>query len=127
MVPPMFPLLLVVPAFGIDLVFRALGKGRGWRRDLLLIPMLAVAFTTLFTLTQWEFSSYLISPSAENWFFAGSQFFTFADAPSDWWHQFWRMNVDPVNSRGLFIALLLATASSGAGLAVGNWMSKVKR
>lgn len=127
MVPPMFPLLLVVPALGIDLVFRALGKGRGWKHDLLLIPLLALAFTALFTVTQWEFSKYLISPAAKNWFFAGSQFFTFADAPGEHWHWFWRLGADPVNVRGLLIAFALAVASSGAGLAVGNWMSKVKR
>jgi len=76
---------------------------------------------------QWEFSEYLVSPAAKNWFFAGSQFFTFADAPGEHWHRFWRLGVDPVNARGLLIALALAAVSSGAGLAVGNWMSKVKR
>jgi len=129
MVPPMFPLLLVVPAFAMDLVFRVVGKGRGWKRDVLLVALVATAFTGLFTLTQWEFSKFLISPEASNRFFAGSQFFTFADTPSDWWHQFWRAapHQDPLTAKGLAIAWVLALFSSGAGLAVGNWMANVKR
>jgi hypothetical protein len=127
MVPPAFPLLLVVPALAMDLVFRWIGKGRGWRRDLLLVPWLATAFTGLFTLTQWHFSKHLISPAAENRFFNGSGFFTFADARSEWWHKFWRVDADPLNAKALLIAWLLAVLASAAGLAVGNWMSTVRR
>jgi hypothetical protein len=127
MVPPMFPLLLAVPAFGIDLGFRLVGKGLDWKRDLLLVPLLATAFVALFTLTQWEFSKFLISPEANNRFFAGGQFFTFADAPSDWWRKFWRLNADPLTPTSLLFAWILAILSTTAGLVLGNWMSKVKR
>jgi len=127
MVPPAFPLLLVVPAFAMDLIFRWVGKGRGWKRDLALVLLLATAFTGLFVLTQWHFSKHLISPEAENWFFNGSGFFTFADTRSDWWHQFWRLDSDPLTLKALFIAWGLAVLGSAVGLAAGNWMSKVKR
>ena len=127
MVPPMFPFLLVVPAFGIDLVGRLVGNGRGWRRDSLLVFLGATAFTALFTLTQWEFSKFLISPEACNWFFAGSGFFPFSDTPGDWWHKFWRTELDPLNTGGMIFAWVLAVLSSVVGLALGNWMTKVKR
>jgi hypothetical protein len=127
MVPPAFPLLLVVPALAMDLIFRWLGRGRGWKRDLLLSLLLPTVFTGLFTVTQWQFSKFLITPEAKNWFFAGGGFFTFADAPSDSWHRFWNLQADPLTGNALFSAWLLAVAASAAGLAIGNWMSKVKR
>ena len=119
--------MLIVPAFAMDLVFRWIGKGCGWRRDLLLAPLFATAFTGLFTLTQWHLSRHLISPAAENWFFAGSGFFTFADNRTEWWNKFWSLDTDPLTAKALLVAWLLAVVTSAAGLAAGNWMSKVKR
>jgi len=127
MVPPAFPLLLVVPALGMDLVFRWIGRGRGWKRDLMLAPLLATAFVALFVVTQWNFSKHLISPEAENWFFNGSGFFTFADARSEHWHRFWDARTTPLTAHSMFLVWLIAVAASCAGLAVGNWMARVKR
>ena len=127
MAPPAFPLLLVLPAFVMDLIVRWLGRDKGWKRDLLLVPMLATAFTAIFMMAQWEFSEFLISPAAENRFFAGCGFFTFADARTDWWHRFWSLKTDPLTGRDIAFAWVLAVAASGVGLALGNWMSKVKR
>jgi len=126
MAPPAFPLLLVVPAFGMDLVFRLVGRGRGWRRDGVLVPLLATVFTVLFVAVQWQFSKHLISPEAKNWFFAGTGFFTFADSPGPHWHRFWT-DSDPVTAAALGTAWLLALIASGLGLALGNWMSRVRR
>ncbi len=127
MVPPAFPLLLIVPAVAMDLVFRWIGRGRGWKRDLLLAPLLATAFVALFALTQWHFSEYLISPAAENRFFNGSGFFTFADMRGENWHRFWDEKRAPLTVLSFFYVWLIAVAASSAGLAVGNWMSRVKR
>lgn len=127
MVPPAFPLLLIVPAVAMDLIFRWIGRGRGWKRDLALIPLLATAFTALFLLTQWNFSEHLISPEAKNWFFNGSGFFTFADQPSDHWHRFWNVKRDGLTPASAAVAWGIALVMTGAGLAVGNWMAKVKR
>lgn len=127
MASPIFPLLLVVPAFGMDLVFRWIGRGRGWRRDLLLVPVLALVFAGLFITTQWHFSKHLISPEAKNWFFAGTGFFTFADTPGEHWHRFWTHRGDAFTTRTAVACALMAIASSGAGLLLGNWMSRVRR
>ena len=127
MVPPAFPLLLIVPAVGMDLIFRFLGKGRGWRRDLALVPLLATVFTALFMLAQWHFSRHLISPEAENWFFNGSGFFTFADKRTPMWNAFWNLKNDPITIQTIGISWLIALGASATGLAAGNWMSKVKR
>jgi hypothetical protein len=127
MAPPMFPLLLVVPAIGMDLAFRWIGRGRGWRRDLILAPVLATVFSALFIATQWQFSKHLISPAAKNWFFAGTGFFTFADQPNEMWHKFWYERSDAFTTESFFVCWLLAVGMSAAGLLLGNWMARVQR
>jgi hypothetical protein len=127
MVPPQFPHLFIVPGLAIDLWFRWIGRGRGAWRDWLLIPLIAVSFVGLFLATQWHFSKFLISPAAENWFFAGNGFWTFADQRGEHWHRFWGLDRDPLTLKAVGICLLLALASTRIGLWLGNWMAKVHR
>src|SRR6185295_14935080 len=112
MVPPAWPHLLVVPAIAIDLLFLAIGRGRGWRRDALLAVSVATAFTGLFMMTQWNFSKFLISPASNNWFFAGQQFFSFASTKNSAWTRFWDITpddtyYDPLTWKSLLAAWLL--------------------
>src|SRR6185503_1591249 len=72
-VPLCFPLLLVVPAAGIDVVRNLIGHGRRWWRDWLLAIVVGYAFLILFLVTQWFFSAFLLSPYAQNWFFAADR------------------------------------------------------
>jgi hypothetical protein len=130
-VPLPFPLILVVPAFGIDLLRLWIGHGRGWLRDWLLAASAAVVFLGLFLVTQWYFSAFLISPSAQNWFFAADRDWGYQEHLGDWRFQFWSATNPkwnpPLTTKGLIIALLLAFGASRAGLWLGNWMSKVRR
>ena len=130
-VPLPFPLLLVVPAIGIDLLRNWIGHGRGWLRDWLIVVLASAAFLALFLMTQWFFSSFLISPAAENWFFATNRHWGYGEHLGNWRYKFWsetspQWNL-PVTMRGLLIALLLAIAASRIGLWLGNWMAKVRR
>jgi hypothetical protein len=50
-VPLAFPLILVVPAVGIDLLRMAIGHGRGWVRDWAFCVACAVVFTAMFAVT----------------------------------------------------------------------------
>lgn len=130
-VPLPFPLLLVVPAFGIDLVRGWIGHGRGWKRDWLLVLLSAVVFLVLFLIAQWVFSRFMLTSAADNWFFAGDRHWGYTDRPGEWRKQYWsetwpRWN-PPLTARGLAIALLLAITSARIGLSLGNWMSKVRR
>jgi hypothetical protein len=132
MVPPAFPHLLIVPALGIDLLFLWIGRGRGWRRDALLVLAIATCFTVLFTAVQWHFAKFLISPEADNWFFAGQRFFSFASTKGKWWTEFWNVspgdaNYDPLTIGGVSVAWVLALVATSIGLTWGNWMAKVKR
>jgi hypothetical protein len=130
-VPLPFPLLLVVPAIGIDLLRGWIGHGRGWRRDWLLVVLAGAGFLALFLATQWFFSAFLIGPKGQNWFFAGDRHWGYTEHLGDGRTKFWsdtnpRWN-PPLTAKGLLVALLLSIGASRVGLWLGNWMSKVRR
>lgn len=127
MVPPVFPLLLVGPALAMDLIHQRAGLKRGLWRDSLLAMGLAVAFTGVFLAIQWNFSAFLMSESARNWFFAGNQQWPYFVRPGSWHFEFWRPGKDPMNATAFAVVVLFALCSSRAGLSLGNWMSKVRR
>lgn len=124
MVPTLFPLLLVIPAAGIDwLLGRRKGKEGGWGTAFLL----AASFLGLFFVTQWYFSQFLLSPAARNWFFVGDRNWTYFQTLGDWRYEFWNADGDPVTVRSLGTALVLAYVSARIGLWWGAWMARVQR
>ena len=127
MVPEAFPHWLILPAVAMDLLLLALGRGRGWRRDLLLVGTMNTAFVALFVPVQWFFSKFYLSPTADNWFFGGSRYWSYMAQPGQWRQQFWETQTDPLTVKSLAIAWLLALLGALIGLAWGNWMAKVKR
>jgi hypothetical protein len=130
-VPLPFPLLLIVPAFGIDLLRLWIGQGRGWKRDWLLAIACGIVFFGLFLATQWFFSKFLISPAAQNWFFASDRHWGYGEHLGDWRFRFWsETNPNwnpPLALPGFLVSLGLAIAASRVGLWLGNWMAKVRR
>jgi len=131
MVPPPFPLLLIVPAVAMDLLLRWFGSVTGWRRLLLAIAM-SGAFLALFIPTQWFFAKFLISPSADNWFFAGNRMWSYGSHLGEWTKRFWRLEPGEANRSVLtfgavLFTWLLAAVSSWLGLLLGGWMRKVQR
>jgi len=130
-VPLPFPLLMVVPALAIDLIRNAVGHGRAWWRDAIVVTLCAAAFVALFAFTQWHFSEFLLSPRAENWFFAADRHWGYTDAANEWRNKFWHQRGSgdhaPIVLRTYWNAFFCALISSGLGLLVGNWMAKVRR
>jgi hypothetical protein len=130
-VPLPFPLLLAVPAFGVDLLRHWIGQGGGWRRDWALVFLAGTVFMGLFLVPQWFFSAFLISPSAQNWFFAGDRIWGYREAHGDWhlrfWSETWPERHPPLTARSFLVALALAIGASRVGLWLGNWMAKVRR
>ena len=129
MVPPSFPLLLVIPAIAIDLIMARFGKPAKFWRDWCLAAGLGVAFLATFMAVQYPFSGFLISPAADNAFFAGNRWLPYFIKPGDWRYRFWDLDngKDIITASGIAIALLTAIIKSRIMLAVGNWMSKVQR
>jgi hypothetical protein len=121
-----FPVWLIVPALGLDLV-RRWWEGRF--RDLALAPMLAIVFVALFLAVEWPFANFLITTHSRNWFFNGNNYVYFMSPQfqartfhfADW--EPWARPLAPQ----LAIALVFGTVSSYLGLKWGTWMTRVRR
>ncbi len=125
MVPPPFPLLLIFPAVGIDMALRRWGQEGGWRRTLPLSVALGAIFLILLLAAQWYFAAFLISPRADNWFFAGNRIWSYGAGPGNYRTTFWRG--EAVGPSTLTISWVLAAIGSWLGLLWGGWMRKVQR
>jgi hypothetical protein len=124
MAPPLFPLLLVIPAVAIDLLLQRRPEKRGGWLDAVAI---GTAFLALFFVVHWTFADFQLSPAARNWFFEGDRFWAYFSHPGPFHNQYWRLQEDPETPRRLGIALLWAIASTRVGLWWGGWMARVQR
>ena len=128
--PPYFPVLLVVPALGVDLVRHRTGSRSPWLTALLT----GAAFVLLLCAVQWPMSSFLLTDASHNWFFNGQEW-PYTTRAGPWQHGFWRTERSGVLLAptfaslipGLVAAIAAATLSSRLGLALGAWMSRVRR
>ncbi|HSM85126.1 MAG TPA: hypothetical protein VLT16_03190 [Candidatus Limnocylindrales bacterium] len=125
MVPLPFPVLLVVPAFLLDLVWPRLENFSKWQQALLG----GVAFLAILIAVEWPFATFLMSSHAHNWFFNNDNFPYFAppNAPTVR-HVF----VQAEQTAALFwqklgIAFVLSVVSLRLGITWGNWMRRVRR
>ncbi len=129
--PPWFPTLLVVPAFGVDVVRRRFTGVNPW---LLSVAMSAV-FIALLCAVQWPIASYMVHGQSQNWLFHGHEW-PYTTRPGPWMHRFWpseraTAGIDdpPLLTLvpWLAAATLIGTVTSRIGLAFGGWMSRVQR
>ena len=128
--PPYFPVWLVVPALGVDLVRRHAGERRPWLTSLLA----GAAFVLLLCAVQWPMSSFMLTGASHNWFFNGQEW-PYTTRAGPWQQSFWASErgttlLSPTFWSlvpGLAAAVVAATVSSRLGLAWGGWMSRVRR
>jgi hypothetical protein len=120
-----FPLLLIVPALGIDLIMQKQAHRNKW----LLALMIAPVFVLLHLAVQWPFGDFLMTPAARGWFFAQSSWY-FGSNP-DWEFRYafapWMVSSGWPLVKGLLIATGIAVLTSRLGLHWGGWMKRVKR
>jgi len=126
MVPPAWPLLIILPAIALDLIYRQ------WERKpyslLQLAGVMAAVYLVILLPVQWYFSEFLISPTAEqSAFFAGNQQFPYYSTRGDWRYKFWVTKESSVDLKVLLSSFALALISTRVGLGVGGWMTKVRR
>jgi len=143
MMPPAFPLLLVVPAVvvdwlrwrflfqqvgGADLQVGATKSGGSHGRALWCAVAAGAGFSASLVAVQWFFAKFLLSPAADNWFFAGGgrhwPFFLKIDQART---AFWGVKQEPLTWRAALLAMLFAVVSSWIGLHVGTWLSRLRR
>ena len=123
MVPPPFPLLLVVPAIAIDLLTRRFNG----RSDWLLAPILGLTYVAVMLVAHWWWAEFLLTPSARNAVFAVDQW-DYNVKLGDWRYEFWTAERGfREMARGLAIAVVTAIISTRFGLWIGRGMARVQR
>ena len=129
LMPPPFPLLLIVPALVVDWGLKKFRwptrPGVTW----LQAGALGLVFFLVFLFAQWAFAEFLLTKSADHWFFAGGGkhwpfFLKISPAAQT---QFWDARLDPLNLSNALTALGFAIIAARLGLWLGAWMTKVKR
>ena len=125
LVPPEFPLLLIVPALALDLLW---ARTADWARGKQAVVS-GVLFVALFFVVQWPFASFLMSPGARNYFF-GAIYFDYWTSPGSY---YWRYQFLPhatgaaALAMGAVSAMGIAIVGSWLGIGWGNWMRRIHR
>jgi hypothetical protein len=129
--PPYFPVLLVVPAFGMDLMRRRLAGVNLWLMSLAL----SATFVVLLCAAQWPMSTFMVHGNSHNWLFHGNEW-PYSTRPGPWQVRFWSSERAPAGIDDvaflplvpwLGLATIVGTIASRIGLAWGGWMSRIKR
>lgn len=125
-----FPLVLVVPALGIDWLVRTRDDIGDWR----LATLIGILFVATMAAVHWPFAEFLLkSPLARNDVFLADHW-PYGNELGSWTTQYFGTDVDAQGNwsafafaGGLGTAAVFATLSARAGLAWGTWMRRVRR
>lgn len=125
LIPPDFPLLLIVGAIAFDLVRR---RTETWSQRAQSVT-LGAAFLVSFLAVQWPFADFLMSPASRNRIFATNQF-AYMLPPT--WAPVRNVFVVTDHTAAEFwgrmaLALAVAVVMTRIGLGWGEWMRRVKR
>jgi hypothetical protein len=124
LVPAKFPILLVVPAFALDLLWQRAKDWKTWK----IAAASGALFVALIAAVEWPFAEFLMSPLSANRFF-GTMYFDYNSRPDRWDRM--RVFFEPQHgvhlAEGLLLAAACAMVSTWAGLAFGRWMRGVQR
>jgi hypothetical protein len=125
LIPPDFPLLLIVPAIVFDLLRRRTAAWNRWAQA----ATLAAAFLGSFLAVQWPFANFLMSPAARNWFFAADNYPYFIPSTSFWVRNLF-VPTEPTLAAfwmRMTTALIVGVLMTRIGLAWGDWMRRIRR
>jgi len=122
--PPEFPLLLIVPALALDLIWRRTARWGTARQALVS----GTVFLSVFAAVQWPFADFLASPEARNWLF-GTKYFGYYVAQGSLMARFGFVGAEQGSAfwREAALALVAAICTSWLGLSWGNWMQRIRR
>jgi hypothetical protein len=123
-IPWEFPLLLMIPAFVIDLILQRTADWRPLARG----PVIGAVFFATFVAVQWPFANFLMSPLARNWFF-GTTYLDYGTPSTSLYARF--QFIPPAPSARFWtlmaVALMTACLMTYVGLHIGRAMQRVKR
>jgi hypothetical protein len=123
-IPPKFPILILIPAIVLDLLWRRMKTWKLWQIALVS----GVVFVAVLTVVEWNFAKFLLSDASKNWFF-GTNYFDYNSRPTgfDRLRQFFEPDSGAVLYAGLARAAVFAMISTWLGLLFGRWMRGVQR
>jgi len=123
-IPPQFPMLFIVPALALDLLWPKMKSWSRWRTAFVS----AIVYVGLLLAVEWPFADFLMSPAARNRFF-GTMYFWYGAPPNSYAAQYqffpW------VNALyfwiGILLAVVLSTVTIHWSLSRGEWFGALKR
>jgi hypothetical protein len=125
LVPLHFPLLLIVPAVALDLLWSKTEDWGRWRQAFISGPV----FVLTFLAAQWPFANFLMTPAARNWLF-GMGYFAYFD-PANFLYDPYKFQVaEKTRAEFLMVmamAIVISVLTSRLGLAWGDWMRRIRR
>jgi len=124
LIPAKFPILIVVPALALDLLWQRTRSWKMWQVALIS----GVVFTAVLLAVEWPFASFLMSKASENRFF-GTIYFDYNSRPDG--YDRLREWFNPSGPGTMALATLRASIYGAigtyAGLRFGKWMRGVQR
>ena len=125
LIPPDFPLLLIVPAVAFDLLRPHFQNLNRW----VAAAAGGVLFLATFLAVQWPFADFLMAPASRNRIFGTHYFPYFVPSTIDWVRNVFA-TVEPGAGefwKRMAIALGAAILTTRAGLSWGDWMRRIRR
>ncbi|HTQ53456.1 MAG TPA: hypothetical protein VMI94_03285 [Bryobacteraceae bacterium] len=124
-VPPDFPILVIVPAFLLDLTRPYWQRWGLWLRAAAIPAIFLAALMAV----QWPFADFLMTPAAHNRIFGSGYFPFFVPSTTDWVRNvFSRVEPDAAHFwTRIAWTLILGALMARAGSSWGAWMRKVQR
>jgi hypothetical protein len=124
MVPAKFPILILLPAIALDLLWQRTRSWKPWQTAFAS----GLVFVAVLTAVEWPFAKFLLSKWSQNRFF-GTIYFGYNSRPlsGDRLRIFLHPDSGLVLWLGLLKAALYASISTWLGLAFGRWMRGVQR
>jgi hypothetical protein len=122
--PPEFPILLIVPALVLDLIWQRTGGWGAWRQAIVS----GLVFLAVLAAVQWPFADFLMSPAARNRFF-GTIYFGYYTSPTSLTMRYKFLPTEAGSAFWTELSWAIATAilTTRLGLAMGNWMQRIRR
>jgi hypothetical protein len=125
LVPLRFPLLLIVPAVVVDLLWHKTAQWKRWPQAAVTGP----AFLLSFIAVQWPFANFLMAPASRNWFF-GTAYFAYFDPAGSIYNPYQFAAAEKTRAEFwmlMAVAVLASIITSRLGLAWGDWMRRMRR
>ncbi len=125
LIPLRFPLLFIVPALLLDLLWNKTERWGRWKLAAVSGPVFVLSFLGV----QWPFANFLMLPAARNWFF-GMAYFAYFD-PAGLLYDPYKFQIAEKTPREFWAmmaaALIVSVVTTRLGLAWGDWIRRMRR